>query len=90
MLQEKGYIWNAGVLEKGSEYFQIQGSQIPEENHIDLTLREWIVWAVSQIAGVVMAGRENSYFKHFGNEGTETGWYLEKVAERVESLCLAG
>lgn len=29
-------------------------------------------------------------FQAFGNEGTETGWYLEKVAERVESLCLAG
>ena len=43
MLQEKGYIWNAGVLEEGSEYLQIQGSQIPEENHIDLTLRERIV-----------------------------------------------
>ena len=24
MLQEKGYIWNAGVLEEGSEWFQIQ------------------------------------------------------------------
>ena len=32
---------------------------------------------------VVTAARENSYFNHVGNEGMETGWYLEKVAERV-------
>ena len=50
MLQEKGYIWNAAVLEERNEYSQIRGSQIPEENHIDLTLGEWIVWAISQIA----------------------------------------
>ena len=43
MLQEKGYMWNAAVLEERNEYSQIRGSQIPEENHIDLTLGEWIV-----------------------------------------------
>lgn len=37
MLQEKGYIWIAAVLEERNEYCPIRGSQIPEENHIWLS-----------------------------------------------------
>lgn len=41
MFKRKGYIWNAGVLEKGVNTFRFRFRFL--RNHIDLTLREWIV-----------------------------------------------